>query len=217
MHTRWILYIIIAAVLAGVALGGAAASRSDDAAQRAADLAADYRTLAESAATLSMTAGEIIIEARLPIRGDDTLASITLPPDAETALVSDRCHDTRWLYITCPSCPDDVYVDTLAILSALDSPDAVGLSLNTSWHTTARYSTAEKKELIDSLLASVDARTTAYMEDERMVSASGYSRLLHNSVGEGSDSMNITASLCTNPTQEGSVLWLGTPVLTVEY
>lgn len=217
MKRPWI-YITITVLCIGAAIHCSAAS-AGDAQRRAADLAADYRILSENV-PLGMP-GDILIEARLPIDGveEQMLSTIlsSLPPEAETALVFDRFHHTRWLHITCKTGADGIYGDALGILTALGSisPDAIQLSLNASWHTAARYSTAEKENLIDGLFASIKARTVASMADGRIVSASGYSHLLNARTGEGPHAMNITASLCAGP--RGSTLWLGTPVLTVEY
>jgi len=223
MKRQWILYIIVLALILGVTIHGRAASAPEDAVERATDLAADYRTLADSVSSLDMIAGDIVVEARIPIDGigDEKLRSIpdSLPPEAGTAIFSDRFHDARWLHITYFSGPDSVYEDAFAVLSPLDavSPEDIQLSLNTSWHTRTAYSHAEKKELIRSIFTSIEARTVASMSDERIVSASGYSPRLSGRAGAGAETMNITASLCTEGSGGGSTLWLGTPVLMVEY
>jgi len=223
MKRRWILYIMITVVVLGVTLQGNAASQTDNAAKRACDLAADYQTLADSAASLGMNAGDVIIEVRLPIDGiaEAQLREILdgLPHEADAAIVTDRYHNIRWLHVTCPSDADTIYGDAFAVLSALDtvSQDAVRLSVNASWHTGITYSNAEKQELIQSVLASIEARTVASISDDRITSASGFSPRLNRRVYAGADAMNITASLCTGPSLEGGTLWLGTPVLTVEY
>lgn len=221
MKKKWILYIIVILALLGVTMRGYAASKSEGADKRAADLAADYRVLSAGVPS-GMEAGEILIEARLSIDGLDgqTLASVrdSLPPGAGTAVLSDRFHGTRWLHVTVPSGPDNVYENAFTVLSALDivSLGDVQLSLNTAWQTADSYSTVEKEDIIQSIFASVGARAIASMSDGRIASASGYSPRLSGSAGVGADRLNITASLCTNP-HGGSTFWLGTPVLTVEY
>jgi hypothetical protein len=223
MKRQWTLYIVIIALLLGISIQGQVFSKPDDAQKRASDLAADYQVLAGIVAPFSMEAGEIIIEARLPVDAVDrqSLKSCldSLPSIADTAIVSNRFHDTRWLYITCSSDADNVCESALDMLTAIAplSLDTVQLFLNTRWETGDLYSTAEKKDLIQSLFASIDARTIASMTDERMVSISGFSSCLSSRAGAGADGMNITGSLCTDATGQGSSLWLGTPVLTVEY
>lgn len=223
MKRQWILYIIITVVSLGVTLQGNAASQTDKAAKKASDLAADYQTLAGSVSSLGMNAGDVIIDARLPLDGiaEARLRAILddLPHKANTAIVTDFFHDTRWLHITCTSGADNIYADALAVLSALgpNASDAVRLSVNASWHTGTIYSSVEKKELIRSIFASIEARTIASMADEGITSASGFSPRLSGRAYAGSDALNITASLRTHPGREGGALWLGTPVLTVEY
>ena len=223
MKRQRILYIIIIVLLLGAALHGNAASRPDNAAKRASDLAADYQTLADSVSSLGMNAGDVIIEARLPIDGIDEarLRAILdrMPPEADAAIVTDRYSDARWLHIACPSGGDTVYGDALAVLSALGptKSNAVRLSVNASWHTETTYNSAEKQELIRSVFASIEARIAASISDEEIASASGFSPRITRRVYAGADALNITASLCTRPGREGGTLWLGTPVLTVEY
>jgi|GEM_PF-5667900 len=220
MKKQWIVYVIITILLLGVTIHGHAAS-FDTAITRAADLAADYRTLADGVAPLGMDAGDTLIEARLPMGGVDeqALASImnSLPAKADTAIVADRFHDSRWLHIVCSTDGDSIYGDALAIVSALPlSLNTVQLSLNVSWNTAMTYPAAEKKDMIQSILDDLGARIVASMSDGGIASASGYSPRLSGIAGTGADRMNITASLCPNP-HGGSTLWLGTPVLTVEY
>ena len=222
MKRQWTLYIVVIfLLLLSVSIHGYAASDLDGAVKMASNLAADYRVLC-AGVPFGMDAGAVIIEARLPIGGTDeqTLTAIldTLPREAATVIVSDRFHEIRWLHITCPSAADSIYENALDVLTALGpvSLDTVQLSLNVSWYTSDCFSTAKREKMIASLFASMEARAIADMADGRIVSASGFSPRLSGRAGAGGDAMNLTASLCTDPSG-GSILWLGTPVLTVEY
>lgn len=212
---------MVTAVLLGVSLHGNAAMPVD-ADTMAKGLTADYRVLSGSVPP-GMIAGDIVIEARFPIDGlqERTLTAIlkSLPPAADAIVVSDRYHGSRWLHICCPSGADTIYGNAFTILSALEPAplDAVQLSLNARWDAGTLYSIPEKKDFIKSFFSSIEARAVASMADERIVSASGFSPRLSGRTGAGADAMNITASLCSDGAGGGSTLWLGTPVLTVEY
>jgi hypothetical protein len=216
-----ILCLLGIAVLWGVSLPGNASV--PDAKAMASALAADYQILSESAAAFDFECGGIIIEARLPIdaKGDETLEAILdhLPAGAEPVIVTDRCAGVRWLHVRCAASRESVYETALELLTALKplSLNTVQLALNARFETGAVFTGSEKEDVIDTIFTSIGARELAAMADERMASASGYSPRLSSCVGEGADAMNITASLYADRTGEGSVLWLGTPVLTVEY
>jgi hypothetical protein len=219
MERRWIIYSCIVFLLCMAVPGNASTGETED---RASALAADYQTLDESAARLSMNAGDVVIEARLSLDENEIPQSIRhslFQIHADTSVVSDLFHSKKWLHITCRTSPGDVYRTAHGILDALDSipPDEVRLSLNARWDTDDTYSTSRKKEIIQALFTCIDARTVASMADERMVSASGFSPCLTSHAGTGQDKMNITASVCPGENGRGTVLWLGTPVLTVEY
>lgn len=220
MKKRRILYSCILALVISAAAQGRAAS--GDAAHMASHLAGDYQTIMDSAGLLSMDACETVVEARLPIpQSDDTwLKSVRAAlPQADTAVVSDRYHGTQWLQITAitPSNAEAIYNGAHDILTALNptSLDNVQLSLNVSWYTGLTYTAAEKTEILRTLFDNIGARTTAAMEDDRMASFSGYSPLISSCALAGHDAMNVTASICD--AGPGTVLWIGAPVLTVEY
>lgn len=219
MKRRWIIYSCIVFLLCLAVPGNASTEETMD---RASALAADYQTLTESIAPLSMKPGDIVIEARLPLDDNEIPASIRHSLSqihAEASVVSDFFHREKWLHITCRTSPGAVCRTAHGILDALGSfsLDEVRLSLNARWDTDDTYSTSQKKEIIQALFAYIDARTVASMADASMVSMSGFSPCLTSCAGTGQDKMNITASICPGENGEGTVLWLGTPVLTVEY
>ncbi len=219
MNRKCIIYGCIVLLLCMAVPGIASTGEAMD---KASALAADYQTLAESVTPLSMKPGDIIIEARLPIDDHE------IPPfirrslsgiHADVSIVSDLFHGEKWLHITCRTSPGAVYRTIRDIIDALDSipPDEVQLSLNARWDTDDTYSISQGKEIIQSLFARINAHTVASMADEHMACASGFSPCLASCAGTGQDKMNITASLCPGEDGQGTVLWLGTPVLTVEY
>jgi len=72
----------------------------------------------------------------------------------------------------------------------------------------------ERKSIINSLVAKIDGRVTQAMEDERLISIAGYSNNL-DTVPMGNINFQIASRY--NAYKGKTYLWIGTPLITIEY
>lgn len=77
-----------------------------------------------------------------------------------------------------------------------------------------RLDSKERKSIINSLVAKIDGRVTQAMEDERLISIAGYSHIL-----DTAPIANINFQIASryNAYEGKTYLWMGTPIITIEY
>lgn len=80
-----------------------------------------------------------------------------------------------------------------------------------------KLNTSKIHELIGCLFKRMGAKVTGGIEDNGLISRTGYSPLLSESLKTGKNLINVNAAMRYNDYENKTYLWVATPVITIEY
>ncbi len=81
----------------------------------------------------------------------------------------------------------------------------------------AKMSITEMNELCKGVFSEADAEKIEAMEDENLISVAAYSPNINSSVNVSGKRINLSLAMRYKSSEKKTYIWLGTPIITIEY